>query len=349
MKDNNLIVSDNTIFKNNDSVKISKKYRVKKNISNFFKTTFLLVAASLPTVGFMSYGKNKSLKYEQNNFIFENNKVNADIDYFGGDSRYVSNIYNFFYFGQNNLYNHFNLGENRPIKVGFSEKITNEQKEQFDYCFNYLNQIFEIINPKYSFELKDCNQEKECDIFVDFQNIEQRNGLNIGAHVNWKKNYFTNSCISSAKITFNSSLKLSNTQLRFYMLHEMMHILLGSSDINEKESETFSIYNYGDVAFIISQIENAYSSKAEIPTNGLIIHRPILTKEEKNSYVFLTPVDLATLIALYGDSSKAENKIKYIELLNKTESELTTLFGNQPFYNPKDMPQFKSESNEFEQ
>ncbi len=356
MKDNNSIVSENTIFMDSKKNKVTspppakngKKFKAKKHILNFFKTSFLLATSTLPVVGFMGYGRVKAANYEKNNIIFKNNKVEEDIAYYGGDTRYISNIYNYFYFGKNNLYNHFNIGENRPIKVGFCKEISENQKEQFSYSFNYLNQIFSIINPKYSFVFVNSNSEKDCDIFVDYKILGKNNGKDIGARTVWDSNWANNCCIDSAKIVFNSSIQLNNTQLRFYMLHEMMHVLLGSSDINEYESETFSLYNYGDVAFIISQIENAYASKDDIPTDGMYIQRPILTKEEKNSYVFLTPVDLSTLIALYGDSSNPVNKKLYIELLNKTENELSKNFGNQPFYDKNCMPTFKNNDNEFE-
>ena len=43
-----------------------------------------------------------------------------------------------------------------------------------------------------------------------------------------------------------------------------------------------------------------------------------MTLEEKNSFVSMLPTDVSTLISIYGDSSKIENRIAYIDLLQET-------------------------------
>ncbi|MBO5885072.1 MAG: hypothetical protein J6Q51_04675, partial [Clostridia bacterium] len=44
---------------------------------------------------------------------------------------------------------------------------------------------------------------------------------------------------------------------------------------------------------------------------------PLMTLEEKNSFVSMLPTDVSTLVALYGDSSTSENRKAYIDLLKE--------------------------------
>ena len=278
-------------------------------------------------------------------FVFEEQKVMNDIEYYGGDERYVENEDSFqdlFVKNDVELMNHFNTGKEGPIKVGYATNVSDEQAVQFDYTFKHLNDVFAVINPNYKFETGRF-YESESDIFVEFEPMGRNTGSDgmyttVGAYVDWKFDKDIDEVVRGATIRFNSSLDLAEPQLRYYMLHEMMHVLYGSKDVDWNKSPTFSVYNYCDVDFIIRQISNAYESKEDYENNvikslggnwstlfdihdkdGNAIGRvflPVMTREEKLSFVSLLPTDASTLVALYGDSSKEENRQAYLKLLH---------------------------------
>ena len=172
----------------------------------------------------------------------------------------------------------------------------------------------------------------ESDILVKAGALEPNVAMNVGWRVDKTRRYQ----LIGADITVSSSQEFTNSQLRFYMLHEMFHVLTGSDDVDYTESQTFSVFNYNDVGYITGLIDNAYTSMEEknndIIAKRVYINYPVLTEETKNSFVTYTPTDIGTLIALYGDSSTQENRDTYIGLLTDTVNNCKQVFGNQPYF-----------------
>lgn len=288
---------------------MSEKFFTKQKVKGIIKKTaigFIVKTIVFAPFG-VAYGCYKS--YEHNNSLFHADKVYANLELYGGDSRYVERNYNKMFFGENNLVNHFNSKDNSNIRVGFSTNLDEGQKLEFTKVINYYNELFEIINPNYKLNIIDnVDDISSCDVLIRETPLDNASG-------NFRSRYnrINRSQLSSGTISIDDEDQ-SPTMQRFVLAHELMHLFYGSSDIDYTQSTTFSVYNYNDVGFMIDQIENNYSS-------------------EKDSFISLTPIDVSTLIAIYGDSSNPENVKKYIDLLNTTLKNCSRVFGEyQPYY-----------------
>ena len=77
-------------------------------------------------------GNNYAEDYVQNNQIFTEEKVEADLAYYGGDTRYVDQRFNMFLF-DDPIYSHFNPQKiNNEIVVGFKDNISDEFMEEME-------------------------------------------------------------------------------------------------------------------------------------------------------------------------------------------------------------------------
>lgn len=301
----------------------------------------LIGALIATTAGYVGVDKVNAMNtFQQNpeNEIFEEDKVMEDVEYYGGDERYVRNksdLLTVFTNDKTKYMTHLDTGHNAEIKVGYDQAtVTDEQIVQFNHTFNHLNYLFDTINPDYHF-VTGRYSAKESDIYVDFKNlsyIKVDEGMIAGATTDWDFDFRNSSVIKGAKIHFNNQVELATPELRYFMAHEMMHVLYGSYDVNDMQSPTFSVYNYCDVSYIVGQISRAYESIDDYK-NGVIKsigghwkdllegwgtpHLPVMTLEEKHSFVSLLPTDVSTLVAIYGDSSTIENKRAYLDLLNE--------------------------------
>ena len=323
------------------------RYSVKRKLIGLALTTLTTASvAGVGAVGVVSVQAMNQFQQNEENQIFEETKVKEDVDYYGGDQRYVDtkiNIFTPFTENKTKYCNHLDPEHNGPIIVGYDKSTVSEATaEQFNHTFDHLNYLFNVINPNYKFETGYYDKDN-CDIYVDFtkMNLSSRDKMYsaVGAYVDWKFDTKNTSVLESATIHFNNSINFATPELRYYMLHEMMHVLYGSNDVNWEKSPTFSVYNYCDVDFIIRQISCAYESIEDykngtihsigghwktmfdiVDSKGNSIGRPFLplmTLEEKNSFVSMLPTDASTLVALYGDSSTTENRKAYIELLKE--------------------------------
>ena len=253
------------------------------------------------------------MEYVNDNPTFLNTKVLEQLELWGGDIRYVDNNKNIYILKKENpLATHINVG-NRPIKVGYDSNVSTEAKEQFDYTFKYFNELFEIINPNIKFETAYLDKD-DCDIYVRISDTLEKN---IGAQVEISYNKVNSSKVSNADVHYNKEYLGDNAKLKFYLAHELMHVLYGSNDVNCEESETFSLYNYDNMAYIISRM------------NILAEFGP--TKDYINSFITLTPTDVSALIAIYGTPS-IENQVKYKTLLENTEKTCKRTFGLMNYY-----------------
>ena len=271
----------------------------------------------------ITYGTftHKAKEYIKNNPSFNQTKVVQQVDYWGGDLRYIDSNYNDWLMTTSPLSTHFYVGD-RPIQVGYSKNVPENKKAEFDKTFDYFNKIFEVINPKYKF-ITNYNSKANCDIFLEFAILDDK----VGAQVKTKPDDINPSKLESAHIWMNSTYMDNNTTLRFYLAHEMMHVLMGAHDVNEYQSQTFSVFNSGDVGFLCSKIDSA-----KIPTRPEQVNtQNYLTQEQKDSYITLLPTDVSTLIAIYGNPT-AENSEKYLQLLTDTYQSCKNFFGDQPYY-----------------
>ena len=288
-------------------------------------------------------GNNKVKDYIDKNTTFSKDNVESVLDFYGADTRYLTINPNLLGLGLDKIYNHIDLNGDDSITISYEDIVSYDKREQFQHTFDYLNNVFQVINPNIKFEVVELSKN-DSDIYIQMKSMKD----DIGMKVEWDVDPINRSKVVGGVISVNKNLEFSNTELRYYMLHEMFHILTGSEDINEKESPTFSIFNYEDVGFINYQIENSFSSaeeKREAISGGQFHHDfPVMSEEMKNSYVSFLPTDLGTMIALYGDSTIPENKQKYIAFLINTVDECKLIFGNQPYFaNKKVLENLKAE------
>lgn len=307
------------------------KYTTKRNLGAKIAWGLTVLGLAGVAVGGVSYARNEALDYMDENKIFDVEKVDSQLDYWGGDDRYVDNSYNKFTFKKNSIYDHFNVGD-RAVKVVYAANVSEAERQNYNHVFDYLNKIFEVINPKYKFEITEGYQANS-DIFISNEPVSSTNGgPEIGAYVRPQADFLHSSKVTSADIVMNSNVDACDTYKRYMLLHEMMHVLFGSLDVNENESQTFSVYNSGDVGFLYKKVESAkvVEKLREGEYKGDCAFE---TTAEKNSYVAFLPTDLSTLIALYGDMSVPENVENYKVLLQEHLQQSYKLFGdNQPYY-----------------
>lgn len=284
------------------------------------KKMFISAISSLTAIGLFIGALNISnYAYEKDNQNYIYNNVVDQITIWGGDERYVHQEPTAPYL-KSNLVSHFE-NDGQPIRFYISKEIPENYKQQINYVINYYNKIFSIINPDYKFEI--TNNEINCDVNVRYNSSLYKNTL---AQIKINRDIFINSKITSAKIEINKNI--TPTQLRFSFAHELMHLMYGSNDVDYKLSKTFSLYNYDDASFMINMVDNA-----KIVTNQSQLNKVgYLTSQQKNSFITLTPTDIGTLIAIYGDTSNLDNVEKYANLLNKTIEICKNFYGNQPFF-----------------
>ena len=85
---------------------------------------------------------------------------------------------------------------------------------------------------------------------------------------------------------------------------------------------------------ILSDFKNPYA----------VIHKDHL---DMDSFVNLFPVDVATLVALYGDSSTQENVDKYLDLIRDNWKYCERIYGKQYYFEDGfTLPESSSSSSE---
>lgn len=298
------------------------KFSSKKKFKFSAMTTLtLLEIATLLTTGIISYSTANSYVNTHSSLDIDN--VINNITIYGGDLRYIDQNFNIFLLKKNPIVSH--LAEKQdPYIIGYSSNLSENDKKQFNYVVEYYNELFKIINPKYKFITKVCD-ESDCDIFVKYDILEPT----VNASIIKERDLINSSAIVSALIKFNSRMEMDNATKRLCFAHEIMHILYGSKDVDYTESKTFSIYNYNDVGYMINMIEQS----KEPPYASLVDTPHYMSKEKKESFITLTPTDVGTLIAIYGDSSNPTKKCEYLKLLEKTLLECSKVFGDyQPYF-----------------
>lgn len=275
---------------------------------------------SLGLVKGYDMGRDHAEAYVDNNQLFIEEKVEDGLNYYGGDTRYVDQRYNMFLF-DDPIYKHFNPEKiNNEIVVGFKDNISDQYMEEIEDVLDYYNGLFEVINPEYHFVAKRATDLNSCNILVEAKPLERIDESSvIGAMVKQNFDFVNNAQMKSATVYINENFDFDGLTLRFAFAHEMMHILYATGDVNGYESPTTSIYNTPDVNMILSDFKNPYA----------VIHKDHL---DMDSFVNLFPVDVATLVALYGDSSTQENVDKYLDLIRDNWKYCESIYGRQYYF-----------------
>lgn len=274
--------------------------------------------------------------YTANNQLFSYDKVVDDLKFYGGDEGYVRRGASVTHF-VNGLVCHLDTGHNDRIVVGYDAGVPDEDIEQYNLFFDYLNSTFEIINPSYKFITTKATKEN-CDIFIKSCSFEENLDLdyNALAITQYDYNVLNSSIIKGGTIYVNTDYYMTNTKKRFTMAHEFYHILSGADDLttvkefHKSVSYPMSVFAYVPSAHIVSAINHSYDPETE---RQIFSSQLPMDSQIKESYVSYMPFDLSGLISIYGDSSKGSNVVKYLTLLNDKLQECRSLFTDEnPFY-----------------
>lgn len=322
--------------------KLKKLNGVKKAIASVFASAILasgiLVAANLKNK--VDERNDKIVEYIDNNTLFAASKVDKYLDFFGADQRYVLLA------GRNldpeGIYSHFTTEDNSHIKIHISDDFNQTEREHIQIYFDYLNSVFDVINPDYHFVVGDYSK-KESQIQLTKATMPKVETGTVGAQTIWHQDEDLYFLSGSSEIQFNNNYDFTNNVQLFKLIlaHEMMHVLFQSWDINEEESETFSVYNWGDCDYMASIIKNALP---KIPLSYAGPNYTVLNEEEKNSFITYTPVDIATLCALYGEDGREADYIKYIKYTLDVNIRIYDFFSYQLNFKYKyDQPYFEED------
>lgn len=235
--------------------------------------------------------------------MIQSNQINIALNYYGANSNYLGK--SFMSVG----YRKFCPKDTKHIKVGYSSNITDEQLQQFNYYYDYLNSVFEIINPNYHFETGKSDKLNDCDIYVEFTPFSKMGkiGDKIVAFVDYKEAILDYNKIKKDIIYFDSEKDFSKAELRFYMAHEMLHALTGNEDIGLGTDLPMTVFGYKSLNEIIYNVEN-YRNYKSYEEN----------KEIQDEFITYMPYDLSALISLYGNIKDEQNRNNCISLLKDT-------------------------------
>ena len=94
----------------------------------------------------------------------ETDKVNEALEFYGGTNRYLraSGLFNF--------YTKFVPQDTKNIRVGLAQSVSERMETQLSYCVNYMNKMFDAINPNYHLNIVRA-EEKNCDIYVQVHSV----------------------------------------------------------------------------------------------------------------------------------------------------------------------------------
>ncbi len=316
---------DKSEIQNKNKRKLNKG--IIKNKTNIFTRVKNAVLKTILTtfVGFsMLVGSNMVVKYTNNKA--KNKAINTALDYYGGASKYLGK-------GLFGIYNRFKTEDTRHIIVGYDKSVDENIAKQLDYCIDYINKMFSVINPNYHFETKFVNSKKECNILIDVCDLvkEYNREDNIAAitHNRSTSNaFFDYYDYCNARISFNDKYINEPVGLRYTMLHELEHVLLVNYDLEYDHSNLshnkvpYSLLSYQHINNIIANKRLKYEYDSGGKSQEEII-------DECFGY---TPFDLAAFVANYGDFESVENKIACTKLIVDTYKEFKNTFGDRKYF-----------------
>jgi len=264
----------------------------------------------------------RAAAYRRNNTVFAKEPTNIAMKVLGGDKRYLSVNKNIFSYGANELYRHMDNYGSGPITVAWSSRFSSKEEEQIRYVFDYLNDIFAVINPAVSFELKGAGQSANVE-------IEYKSGMQEYEIMETHSfsDFTSASRITRAKVYINEDYYLSDANMRFTLLHEAMHFLIGCDDFPEESFEQVSLMNYNDLSFVSSVVQYIETECAQ-------------QRMDYVPFTSLMPLDLASLIAVYGDVDNQENVKKYAHLINDTINVCERYLGEKEWLKDNNISRF---------
>ncbi len=258
----------------NGEVKIPNKVKIASNILAFVTGA----TCFLGTTGIIKSNINNVMLPSRNEIVQTIDDLDADIGYLTKDEEVLFN---------SSSVNRFIANKNQHIKIYAKDSVKTDVKNSIKNCVEYLNFIFEIINPNYKFEF--VTQKNFGDYFDEnFIVVEQKQiftrkavGLartsSIPSLTNYGKKIYYNNIWLAPEVDKYESYNV--------FMHEIMH-LFGFKD-------AYEIENY-DTATIM-QASGAYCP-----------------------FTFLTNNDFKLLLALYSNNPNQNNE-KYNELIKSKE------------------------------
>lgn len=328
-------LKDKKVNKKDKKGVVKGKYR---NIINNIKLSVIGVL-SLAIIGVS--GTVIEYNHRDSNQIFLSQKVRNDLRFYGGDQDYVTVLYNCLMLKDNKFVNHITVKKGQKIKVGIDEKSMSEGEiRAAKDVLAYFNDIFKIINPDYQFDIGNYSQ-KEAKIFINSKEIpDHYSGV---TEITYDR--INNSNLKRIEVSFNAndSHRFSYMDFKQTMIHEMMHVMMSTNDTADNPTNNLSVINYTDISHIRALLKKASNEFVNNPENE--------GKENiYENFTSLMPIDLSVLIAVYGDSSKPENVIKYLQLIYDTAKNCDEIFGDKferyfpnfkknPYYHNFELPQ----------
>ena len=324
-KTNSLKTVEKSEIENINLDNLNKKGYIKNKKSIFKRAKSIAYKLFLATIYGSSITLGTNVGYQFTVNRIESNKVDEALEYYGGIKNYLGA-------GLFGPYKKFVTNDTKHIVIGHDKSVSDEMAVEFQYCYDYINNMFEIINPNYQFEVKNVNNSKDCDIYVSFSNFEKTypdlNKTVVALTKNrYLKNFFTYYEVDHADIVFNTKYEYNNTLMRITMMHEMMHAILLNLDLTYNKNNK---YNHYTVPYsVLSYIDMVHMQINLQYPQGENYKRK---DELKNRFVTYTPFDIAAFAARYGDYNDVQNKKDCTKLIINTYNICKEVFDKQDFF-----------------
>ena len=338
------------------SSELSYKSKLKFKSKKFKKALKILNAFLYTTLGCTSglYIAN-CVTQEISNKV-QSNEVDKALDYYGGISNYLGTS------GFSKAYSKFVTNDTKNIRVGVDATVNEKTEAQLALCVNYLNEMFDVINPNYHFNTIRVEKKEDCDIFIQVGDIKEEyqkmdNNVIAVTYDRKQKNFLSYFQIGSAKMIYNVNYIDDLTLFRISVMHEFEHVLLNNSDLtyNKEEKYThytvpFSVLSYWHVENINAYLNYkylVYQPFKDYFSNENVNYAPIdltpliekygnandaLKGYIENEFVFYTPFDIAAYAARYGDLNNEQNKKDCTNLIIDAYEKCKYIFGENRDY-----------------
>ncbi len=310
-----------------DNSRTRSKKVIVKNKSKFFRKAKeiaykVFIALSLGTGA--AFSGNMGIQYAVNKA--QSNKVNIALDYYGGSEEYLGK-------GIFGPYLKFKTLDTKHIKIGIDSSVSSSTAQQFNYCFDYINDIFKVINPNYHFDIINVNSKDECNIYVrvaDFNEEFSEFSKNTVAATTGRNplTFISYYSMGSAEIIYNEAYTNDPICERFTMCHEMMHAILENHDLTYNENELinhhsapYSVLSYEHSTNMMKNLKyfNKYDDEKK--------NQEILDK-----FITFTPFDIAAFAARYGNFKDEANRKACTQLIVDTYKACYEIFGNKKYF-----------------
>lgn len=315
------------MFKNKDlkhenNILNNQNKPIIKNHSKKFKKIKIIGSALLLGITAISSTYFTTSLTQELGSKMETQEVNEALEYYGGVNQYLKQG------GLLGTYTKFETENTNNIRVGLDNSVNDINESQISLCINYLNEIFNVINPNYHFNIVRVENEKDCDILIQIgDNFEK----GIVGYATDRKNYniFEHFKNNFSRIVLNKAINDKYEYTRIVLLHELMHVILLSDDLTYNEAEE---YNHSSVPFSVLSYTYYYKMMnigycPEDYNEDLVVDDN-LKNYLQNEFVSYTPFDIAAFAARYGDFTNEENKKNCTKLIVDTYKNCKKIFGD---------------------